>query len=143
MSRGFTLLEVTVVLLVLVLAAAIALPHLHAPARRLDEAARRLAETATLARERAILGGTPATLAVDFARARWTAADVSVALPAGVRFRDVVGPDGVAAWSGVVRLELDPAGDPLPARVDLADDRGGAASVVLPPGDGRAMVVRP
>jgi hypothetical protein len=42
----------------------------------------------------------------------------------------------------VVALDFDPAGDPLPARLDLADDRGHAASVVVPPAGGRAVVRR-
>jgi type II secretory pathway pseudopilin PulG len=129
-----TLLEVLVVLIVIAVAAGIALPRLRdvggAP---VELAARRLADATILLRERAILGGTPATLEIDAVRGRWTAGDMeSAALPAGVRFAGV---------AGVVRLDLDPAGDGPGARFELVDDGGHAATVVVPAGGGRARVI--
>jgi len=143
-APGFTLLEVVVVLAIVALAAGIVLPRLgDLRARRLEDAARRLADAATLARERAILGGTPTVLVVDLDRGRWRAEDAaSVPLPSGVRFRDVVTPDGARTWRGVLDLGFDAAGD-TSARVDLADADGRVTSVVLPAGGGRATVVRP
>jgi type II secretory pathway pseudopilin PulG len=140
-----TLLEVVVVLAIVALAARIALPRLAAVrASRVEAAGRRLAEAATLLRERAILGGAPAALVVDAARGRWTAGDVeSAALPAGVRFRAVSAPGAATTADGALRLELDPAGDALPARFELVDDDGRVASVVVPPGGGRATVEVP
>ena len=123
------------VLIVIAVAAGIALPRLRdvggAP---VELAARRLAEATTLLRERAILGGAPAVLEIDAARGRWTAGDVeSAALPAGVRFAGV---------AGVVRLDLDPAGDGPGGRFELMDERGNGATVVIPAGGGRARVGR-
>jgi type II secretion system protein H len=143
-APGFTLLEVVVVLAIFALAAGIVLPRLgDLGARRLEDAARRLADAATLARERAILGGAPTVLVLDLDRGRWRAEDTaSVPLPSGVRFRDVVTPDGVRAWRGALDLAFDATGD-ASARVDLADANGRVASVVLPAGGGRATVIRP
>jgi len=123
------------VLIVIALAAAIALPRLgDVGATPVELAARRLAEAATLLRERAILGGAPAALEVDAVRGRWTAGDVeSAALPPGVRFAGV---------AGVVRLDLDPAGDGPGGRFALVDERGHAATVIVPAGGGRARLVR-
>jgi len=123
-----------VVLIVIAIAAGIALPRLHdLGAAPVELAARRLAEATILLRERAILGGTPAALEVDATRGRWMAGDIeSAALPAGVRFAGV---------AGVVRLDLDPAGDGPGARFELVDDRGHAASVVVPAGGGRPKLV--
>jgi hypothetical protein len=42
---------------------------------------------------------------------------------------------------GRVALDFDPAGDPLPVRIELSDGRGRAARVVVPP-IGRALVAR-
>jgi general secretion pathway protein H len=140
---GFTLLELTVVLAVLAVAASMVLPRLGDLGRlRIEAAARRLAESVTLARDRAILGGRPARLVLDVDRGRWTAGDRERGtLPAGVRFRAVSAGDAPAVRAGVVALDLDPAGDPLAARFDLTDGRGHAASVVVPPAGGRARVV--
>src|SRR5215472_16705835 len=79
-QRGFTLLEMLVVLVVVALAAGMLLPRLgDVGAARVDREAQRLAEAVTLLRERAILGGAPAALVVDMANGRWTAGDVDAA----------------------------------------------------------------
>src|SRR5262249_41351879 len=45
-----------------------------------------------------------------------------------------------AGETDVVRIDLDPAGDVRPMRVELVDERGRAAGVLVPAGGGRALV---
>ncbi len=154
--RGFTLLEVMVALGVIALAAAIVLPRLgDGGATAVEVAARRIADAANYGRERAILGGTPMRLVVDLDGGRWEVgrpareatrverdASRPDALPAGVRVRAVARGETDVARGGVAVLDFDPAGDALPARLDLADGRGHAARVLLPPAGARAVVER-
>jgi len=142
-DAGFTLLELSVVLAIVALAATLLVPTLRdVGALRIDAAARRLAEALGVARDGAILGGTPATVVLDLDRGRWTAGtDESATLPVGVRLRAVVRTDAPAVFAGVVTLDLDPAGDARATRIELADDRGRAAAVVVPSGSGRVAVV--
>jgi general secretion pathway protein H len=157
-ARGFTLLEVVVVTAVIAIAAAIVLPRLgDRGTLAVEEAARRLADVAGAARERAILGGVPMRLVVDLDAGRFHAGragrDALTVLPAsgddpeparlpGAVRMLAVARGGVPVTGGVVAIDLDPAGDALPVRIDLADARGHAASVVLPPAGARATVRR-
>ena len=135
-GAGFTLVEILVALAIAALAATILMPRIgDVGGVRLEGAARRLAEAVTLARERAILGGVPGVVVVDLEAGRWTAGEESASLPGGIRF--------LGTGESVVRVELDPAGDPGALRFELVDQRGHGASVVLPAGGARATVVRP
>jgi len=154
--RGFTLLELVVALAVVGLTAALVMPLLAGrDAATLDGAARRLADTVDYGRERAILGGTPMRLVVDLDAGRWVlgrpARDATAVRPdAGVLGRPAsLPPDlrvravfvgGVSLDAGKAALDFEPAGDALPARIDLADGPGHAVSVYVPPGTGRAVV---
>ena len=146
-ETAFTLLEVVVVLCVLVLAAGLVLARVGDPgALAVDAAATDLAATINLTRERAILGARRLRLALDLDTGRFTvsgghAPDERTALPPRVRLRRVTAGDATYG-AGVVRLDFDPAGDALPARIELADDHGHIATVAVPPAVGRAMVER-
>ncbi|HZP43567.1 MAG TPA: type II secretion system protein [Candidatus Binatia bacterium] len=156
-SRGTTLLELLVVCAILALAAGLVLPRLgdRGPLAVAD-AADRLAASAAFARERAILGGRAMRLVVDVDAGRWVVGrpgraaddvlpDASVlgrpgTLPPGVRVRDVRVGGATAGRTGRVPLDFDPAGDPLPVHIDVADERGHAATVVVPAAGARPMV---
>jgi general secretion pathway protein H len=143
--RGFTLLELVVVLAVVGLAAGILLPRLaDLGPFELDAAARRLADALTLARERAVLRAAPAHLTLDLATGSWTTDEpgTAVSLPPRVRVRAVVANGERAVDTGIIVIRFDPAGDALPARVDLAHDGGAARNIVLPPAGARAVVGR-
>jgi prepilin-type N-terminal cleavage/methylation domain-containing protein len=139
---GFSLLEVVAVVGVVALVAAIALPRLpDLGATAVDVGARRLAGAATTGRDDAILGGRPVRLVLDLDAGRWTMGREGAALPPGVRLRAVaIGAD--VARAGVVTVTFDPAGDPLPVWVDLADGRGHGARVVVPAAGSRVHVTR-
>jgi type II secretion system protein H len=145
---GFTLVEVTVVLAVLAIAASVMLPRLpDLGALRVEAAARRLADAITVGRDRAVLGARPLRLMLDLDGGRWTlgapGSDAEVTtLPFQVHLRAVTVGAPPATVAGTVAVTFDPAGDPLPARIDLADERGHRATVVAPPGAVRAVVVR-
>jgi prepilin-type N-terminal cleavage/methylation domain-containing protein len=140
--RGFTLLEMAVVLAVVGVGASLLLPRLgDLRALEVEAAAQRLADDLTLAREQAILGGASRQARLDLDRGTWTiGAGETTQLPAALRLRTVE-IDGHVIVAGRVTLELDPVGDPLPARIELADARGHGAGVVLPPVMGPARVV--
>ena len=140
-ERGFTLLEVTIALAVVAITAGLVLPRLaDLGALRVTTAARRLAGDLTLARDRAILGGRPVRLVVDVDRGAWWSEPALVrgTAPAGVRIGGVRGGD---ADGGRTTIVLSPGGDARPVRVDLRDDRGHAAQVVVPAGPQRIAAV--
>jgi general secretion pathway protein H len=142
-QAAFTLLEVIVMLAVLALAVGLVLPRFgDVGALSVDAAARELAATINLTRERAILGAHPLRMVLDADAGHWTIDGTERgALPARVHLRRIT--TGEASHgAGMVALDFDPTGDPLPARIDLVDDRGHAASVVVPPAGGRAVVRR-
>ena len=156
-ERAFTLLEVVVTLAVLGLAAGLLLPRLGGRDEYgLDVAARRLADGVSAARDRAILSGRPMRLVVDLDAGRWVAGrparegaaivpagpplDRPVALPAGVRVASVATGGAPAVRAGRAVVDLGPAGDALPTRIELASARG-VATVLLPPASARAAVV--
>ena len=158
--RGFTLLEVTLVMAVTALAATIVLPRLVDATRApVDVAARRLTDALAFGRARAILTGTPMRLVLDLDRRRWALgrpgrapgsielADVPApplgpptALPDGVAVRRIVTGDTASAPTGMVVVDLAPDGDPLPVRIELADDAGHAATVLVPPALARPSI---
>jgi type II secretion system protein H len=143
-ERAFTLLELTVVMAIVGLAAGILIPRLtDLGALTLDASARRLADDLTLARDRAVLRGRPAHLRLDLDLGRWAEDGGGITmLPAGMRVRSVSANGRPPVGAGTVVVDLEPAGDTFPARIDLADERGRVASVVLAPAAARARVMR-
>jgi len=159
MRAGFTLLEVMVTLAVIGLAATIVLPRLRDGSDlRLESEGRQLADAVNFGRDRAVLTGTPMRLVLDLDAERWMlgrpgpAATEVVSAPgpldrprllaASTRFRSVAVGGAPIVQHGVVALEFLPAGDGLPARLDLADERGATLGIVVPAASGRAVVVR-
>jgi type II secretion system protein H len=139
---GFSLLELVAVLGVVALVAAIAVPRLpDLGATAVEVGARRLAGAATTGRDDAILSGRTVRLVLDLDAGRWTMGREGAALPAGVRLRAVATGADVAR-AGVVTVTFDPAGDPLPVWVDLADGCGRGVRVVVPASGGRVRVTR-
>ena len=147
-------------LAVIALAAGLVLPRLgDVRGYALGATARHLAETVAYARDRAILGGRPMRLVLDLDGGRWelgtpgrdpatVVADASPTgrggvLPTGVRLAAVIAGGTPAASGGIAALDLEPDGDALPARIDLADGSGRRASVVVPPAGGRPVVEGP
>jgi hypothetical protein len=134
-----------VVLAVVGVGATLLLPRLGDLGRlELERAAQHLADDLTLARQQAILGGTPGRVRLDLDRGQWTVAGARrdvVRLPHGVRVHMVAAGDEVIG-GGAATVVLDPAGDPLPARIELADSQGRRASVLLPPVFAPARVIR-
>jgi Tfp pilus assembly protein FimT len=147
-----------VTLAVIALAAAIVLPRLRdASGLQLEADGRRLADAINFGRERAVLTGVPLRLVVDLDAERWMLGrpgraatevisdpgplDRPQELAAPARFRAIAVGGAPAVQHGMVALELLPAGDGLPARLDLADDRGRTLSIVVPAAAGRAVVV--
>jgi prepilin-type N-terminal cleavage/methylation domain-containing protein len=125
---AYSLLEVTVVLAVVALAAAIVLPRASAVGElAVDAAARRLADRLSDARARAVLGGRGVSVAPD------------AGLPADVRVAAVL--VGGTPRDPARPLALGPDGDALPCRVELVDARGRRAAVLLPAGMAGAAVV--
>ncbi len=61
----------------------------------------------------------------------------------GIRLAAVTAGGTPAATRGIAALDLEPDGDALPARIDLADASGRRASVVVPPAGGRPVVQGP
>jgi type II secretion system protein H len=159
MRAGFTLLEVMVTLAVIGLAAAIVLPRLRDGGElRLEMEGRQLADAVNFGRERAVLTGAPMRLVLDLDAQRWrlgrpgrVAAEVVSDpgpldrprwLAASARFRSVAVGGAPVVQRGIVALDFLPAGDGLPARFDLADERGATLGIVVPAAGGRAVVVR-
>jgi prepilin-type N-terminal cleavage/methylation domain-containing protein len=155
--RGFTLLELAVTLAVIALAVTIVLPLGDLGVPVVEASARRLADALVYARERAILDGRPMRVVLDLDRGGWrlgrptddpagVAPEASTlgrpeSLPSRVAVRGVTVGGAARVAAGRVAIDLDPAGDALPVRVDLADARGATAHVVLPAGTARPTVV--
>lgn len=139
-ERGYTLLELTLALAIAGLAASVVIPRVtDLGASTLDASARRLADDLTLARDRAVLRGTTDHLAIDLEAGRWGDGG---ALPAGVRVRSVTANGRSPVSAGTAVIDLAPTGTGFPARIDVADEHGRTASVVLPAGVTRARVIR-
>ena len=136
--RAFTLIETLLVLMVVALGAAIVLPRLATSGRvAVEVGARRLADTILLARDRAILSGRGTRVSFLPDGKGWSFDGAASVLPRGVAVRQVT-----VGGAAVDALAFEPAGDALPARIEIADRRGGAAAVVVPPAGGRPRVVR-
>ena len=143
--RGFTLLEVVLVCGILALATTWVLPRLRlAGHSNVSLAARALADALNLARDRAILSQQAATIVFDLEHQQWRDDDPSahpIQLPPTIRFAAVTIGGNAAASHGQRTLALDPGGDRLPTTIDLRDDDGHAARVLLPPARSRAVVL--
>jgi type II secretory pathway pseudopilin PulG len=151
-----TLLELVVTLAVLALAATLAAPRLlDRGGLALAAAAAQLRDALGFGRERAILGGARWQLVVDVDAGRWALGRPNagggldapagpfaepVTLPRGVRVRTVSSGAAPEARGGTAVVSLSPDGDALPVRIELGDDRGRVASVLLPPAVARAEV---
>ena len=151
--RAFTLFELIIVLAILGLAAALALPRLQGgiggriPLRR---SAGALAGAATVARDRAASLRQVWLLRLDLRRGVYSVvaqdaapdapqADAVVRgeLPEGIRFGSVRLPGRALAASDAVYLRFQPDGWADPAVVELAGADGAVHSVVIAPPCGR------
>lgn len=140
-ARGFTLLELLLVILIMALAAALVIPDMRPhPAAGLERQAGRLQQVLRLALEEAELRGMPLRWSAFPDRYEFELADANgrwrrmrekpfqpVRLQNGVRIADVRLQDGlprsgsVAAGSGVLaHIVLSPAGTPAAADIVLA-----------------------
>ena len=149
-SRGFTLIELAVVVLVLGVAAAAVLPRLggaELERARLRSSANKLAAAAAYARDRAACTRAVHVLHVDLnggtywvkpltRSANAGAAPVRGKLPDGVRFTDVQVAGGIAG--GVVELRFSPEGWADAAAIHLGLADGSAATVLIAGLCGRA-----
>ncbi len=147
--RGFTLVELAVVIVILGLAAALVLPRLGAGAlegARLRSSAARLAGMAMCARDRAAWTRLTHVLHLDIKNGEyWLTAEKPAngarlpsgglplrgRLPEAVQFQDVEVPRRPFSSDNVVRLRFSPDGWADPAAIHLVGRDGETASVVI------------
>jgi len=139
--RGFTLLELSVVLLIVALASAALVIRVGAPFRKvqLDHTLARLEDLDRLARATARRTGRPVQLEVDPAAGTFTSQALGgdrrrtgrvVSLPAGLRI-DRSASAGRQAGGGPLRLAIAPAGQSESYALRLATPRGPAAWLIV------------
>lgn len=160
-ASGFTLLELSIVLLVLAIAAAFVIPRLRDPeSTALAASAARLATTARLLYEEAAFRRTPMRLNLDLDKqAYWvtvlraddpetapefvpdaTPLTRPVALPEAVAFADVVLPALGTVKEGIVFAQFLPEGYADPLVVHLTNRRSEYATLAIEPLTGRTRV---
>jgi general secretion pathway protein H len=158
-ERGFTLLELALVLLVLAIAASMLVPRLRDIDRvRLEAGADRLATTTRFLYEEAAFRQRPMRLHLDLDHHEYwvTVLDLEgdtpefvvdetplarpAALPDGVAFRDVVLPALGLVEAGEVFGEFHPEGWADPLVIHLRGRRGGEATIAIEPLTGRTRI---
>jgi len=156
---GFTLIELSIVLLVLAIAASFVIPRLRdTDSAALATSAARLATTARLLYEEAAFRQTPMRLNLDLDKqAYWvtvlrddpetpefvpdaTLLTRPVALPDAVAFADVVLPALGTVKEGIVFAQFFPEGWADPLLVHLINRRSEYATMVIEPLTGRTRV---
>ncbi len=158
-AAGFTLLELSIVLLILGIAASFLVPRLRDPEHtQLQASAARLATTARYLYDEAAYQRVPMRLNLDLDRQVYfvtvlggdpddpefvpaqTPLARPVALPDAVTFRDVVLPAVGTVTEGTVFAQFSPEGWADPLVVHLRSRSGGDATMAIEPLTGRTRV---
>jgi prepilin-type N-terminal cleavage/methylation domain-containing protein len=154
---GFTLVELSIVVLIIAIVTRIALPRLRSvTAAELSAAARRLSATTRYLYEEAALRGTPLVLFFDLDRQEyWVARSEEgsgqlvedtellarrVTLPTDVRIADVFVPGAGSFSEGLVPTRFYPEGYADRSVIHLVDDGGHAYTLEIDPVRGRGEV---
>lgn len=157
-DRGFTLIELSIVLLIVAIVTRFALPKLRSlTAAELGAATRRLAHLTRYLYEEAALRSEVLTLNFDLDRQQyWVARPEAgtglpveatdllarrVELPAGVRVADVVVPGAGTLSAGLVPTRFYPEGYADRTVVHLVDSAGHAYTLRVDPVRGRGEVI--
>ena len=158
-ASGFTLLELSIVLLILGIAASFLVPRLRDPeTAQLAASAARLATTARYLSDEAAYQRVPMRLNLDLDNQRWFVTVLGgdpddpefvlaesplarpVVLPDAVTFRDVVLPAFGTVSEGTVFAQFSPEGWADPLVVHLRSRSGADATMAIEPLTGRTRV---
>jgi prepilin-type N-terminal cleavage/methylation domain-containing protein len=155
-ERGFTLIELSIVVLIIAIVARIAMPRIRdVTAAELSAATRRLSALTRFVYEESALRGVPLVLFFDLDNQEyWVARPEEgggliedtdplarrVRLPPDVRVADVFVPGTGTFSQGLVPTRFYPEGYADPAVIHLADDGGHAYTVEIDPVRGRGEV---
>lgn len=156
-ERGFTLIELSVVILIIAIVARFAVPRLrNLTAAELGATTRRLAQTTRYLYEESALRGTVLTLYFDLDRQQyWVARPEEgtglpvedtdllarrVALPDGVSVADVVVPGAGKLSTGLVPTRFYPEGYADRSVIHLVDSGGHAYTLRIDPVRGRGEI---
>ena len=156
-ERGFTLIELSIVILIIAIVARLAIPKLRGiTGAELTATTRRLANTTRYLYEEAALRGTVLTLTFDLDRQEYWVArgereagpaveDTGpltrrVPLPPDVRIADVVVPGAGKLSAGLVPTRFYPEGYADRSVIHLSDSEGHAYTLRVDPVRGRAEV---
>ncbi len=156
-ERGFTLIELSIVILIIAIVTSIALPRLRSvTAAELSAAARRLSATTRYLYEESALRGAPLVLFFDLDHQEYWVAHSEegtgqlvedtdllarrVRLPPAVRIADVFVPGTGTFSEGLVPTRFYPEGYADRSVVHLVDDDGHAYTLQIDPVRGRGEV---
>ena len=157
-ERGFTLIELSIVILIIAVVTRFAVPKLRSiTGAELGSSTRRIANITRYLYEESALRGTVLTLYLDLDRQQYwvarpeedgldppeEAADPiarRVILPDGIRLTDVVIPGAGKLSAGVVPSRFYPEGYADSSVIHLADDEGHTYTVRIDPVRGRGEV---
>ncbi len=156
-ERGFTLIELSIVVLIIAIVARIAMPRIRSiTAAELSAATRRLSATTRYLYEESALRGTPLVLFFDLDRQEYWVARTEegsgalvedtdllarrVTLPSDVRIADVFVPGTGTFSQGLVPTRFYPEGYADRSVIHLVDDGGHAYTLEIDPVRGRGEV---